>query len=244
MSSQKKTPPKFTTETPYKTWKNKVEMWQIVTSVEKKQQAIIIFLESLEGNPKAEKAVSELTATDLNTDGGMNLLFEKLDKVFQSETVDEAYRTYSAFISFQRKDQMDMSEYILEYEHLYQKMMQHDMKLPDAILTFKLLDGAQITDDERKLALTISNDLNFERMKSTLKRLFVSHFNKQDDLQIKQEEAFYNKKYNQSDRKNKSYSNIRKPNTKLNPTNKNGQISRCVVCDSKMHWANNCPHNT
>ena len=39
-----------------------------------------IFLESLEGNPKAEKAVSDVTATDLNTDQEMNLLFEKLDK--------------------------------------------------------------------------------------------------------------------------------------------------------------------
>ena len=46
-----------------------------------------------------------------------------------------------------------MSDYVLEYEHLYQKMINHDMKLPDAILTFKLLDGTQVTDDEQKLAL-------------------------------------------------------------------------------------------
>ena len=111
-------------------------MWQVVTSVEKNQQPIIIFLKSLEGNTKAEKAVSDLTPTDLNTDQGMNLLFEKLDKVFQSETIDEAYSTYSAFISFKRTDQMNMSDYILQYEHLYQKMIQNDMKLLDAIPTF------------------------------------------------------------------------------------------------------------
>ena len=175
MSSQKKTLPKFTTETPYKAWKNMVQIWQIEISVEKNQQAISIFLESLEGNPKAEKAVPDLTATDLNTDQGMNLLCEKLDKVLQSETIDKAYSTYSAFISFKRTDQMNMSYYILEYKHLYQKMIQQDMKLLDAILTFKLLDGAQVTDDERKLALTMSSNLNFERMKSALKCLFVSH---------------------------------------------------------------------
>ena len=54
-------------------------------------------------------------------------------------------------------------------------MIQHDMKLPDTIIFFKLLDGAQVTDDERKLALTMSSNLNFEGMKSALKRLFVSH---------------------------------------------------------------------
>ena len=128
---------KFTTEIPDKTWKNKVQMEQIVTSVEKNQQAII-FLESLEGNPKAEQAASGVTATDLKTDQGINLLFEKLDNVFQSETVGEAYSTYPAFISFKRTDQMNTIDYTLEHE---QKIIQHDMKLPDAILTFKLFDG-------------------------------------------------------------------------------------------------------
>ena len=28
----------------------------------------------------------------------------------------------------------------------------------------------------------------------------------------------------------------------INPLDRNGQISRCVVCDSKMHWAKDCPH--
>ena len=45
-------------------------------------------------------------------------------------------------------------------------MMKHDMELPDVVLTFKVLDGAKVTDDERKLTLTISNNLNFEQMKS------------------------------------------------------------------------------
>ena len=29
---------------------------------------------------------------------------------------------------------------------------------------------------------------------------------------------------------------------KHNPLNKHGQISRCVVCNSKMHWTDKCPH--
>ena len=28
----------------------------------------------------------------------------------------------------------------------------------------------------------------------------------------------------------------------MNPLDRNGQISKCVVCDSKMHWAKDCPH--
>ena len=40
---------------------------------QKEKQVIIICLEQLEGNPKAEKTVSDLTAVELNKDNGMNL---------------------------------------------------------------------------------------------------------------------------------------------------------------------------
>ena len=34
------------------------------------------------------------------------------------------------------------------------------------------------------------------------------------------------------------------PKKKLNPMDKQGKITRCVICDSKMHWAKNGPHKT
>ena len=55
MSLKKKKPPRFNQDISYKSWKNKIEMWQLVTSIEKKEQGIIVLLESLEGNSKAEK---------------------------------------------------------------------------------------------------------------------------------------------------------------------------------------------
>ena len=74
---------------------------------------------SLDCNAKAEKAVSELTASELNTNNGMDILIRKLDNVFQSETIDEAYSTYSNFINYKRDDDKVISDYNREYEHLY-----------------------------------------------------------------------------------------------------------------------------
>ena len=51
---------------------------EIVTYIPEEEQATIVLLESLEGNGKAEKRVSELTTTDFNTDNGMTLLIQKL----------------------------------------------------------------------------------------------------------------------------------------------------------------------
>ena len=40
----KKTPPKFLVGISYKTWKNKIDTWKIVTDIRKEQQAIIVLL--------------------------------------------------------------------------------------------------------------------------------------------------------------------------------------------------------
>ena len=54
----------------------------------KKEQAIIVWLESLDNNVKAEKAVDQLTVTELNVDNGMEALLNKLDSVFHREAID------------------------------------------------------------------------------------------------------------------------------------------------------------
>ena len=99
-------------------------------------------------------------------------------------------------------------------------MIQHQMKLPNKVLTFKLLDGVNITSEERKLALTLCSDLDFDKIKSALKRLFTtssSHSHSQGNIvAIKQEVAFFNEKY-------------KKSNDKTNPLDKNGKISRYVI---------------
>ena len=73
------------------------------------------------------------------------------------------------FLILTKRDSMNMTDYILEFEHLYRKMMEYNVKLHYVVLIFKLLDGAYMTDEERKLALTVCNDLNLDRTKSALK---------------------------------------------------------------------------
>ena len=62
MASKKQTSPVFAENMLYKIWKNKIDIRKLVTSVEAKEQGIFALLDSLDGNAKTEKAVSELTA--------------------------------------------------------------------------------------------------------------------------------------------------------------------------------------
>ena len=56
-------------------------MWQIITSVPKKEQGIVILLDSLEGNAKTEKAVADIRAEEINNDDGIKVVTDKLQSV-------------------------------------------------------------------------------------------------------------------------------------------------------------------
>ena len=92
---------------------------------------------------------------------------------------------------------MSMTDYVIELEHLYHRMTNHKMPLPNTVWTFKLLDGAKLSDHEIKLALTLGNNLEFETMKSALKWFFIkstaANESFYDTNNIKQKEAFYSK---------------------------------------------------
>ena len=40
-------------------------------------------------------------------------------------------------------------------------MTDFDMRLPDPVLTFKVFDDANLSNDNRKLALALGNDMKF-----------------------------------------------------------------------------------
>ena len=58
----------FTKTMLYKTWKNKLKMWQ----------PIVVLLDSLESDAKAEKAVADIRAEEINNDG-IKVITDELD---------------------------------------------------------------------------------------------------------------------------------------------------------------------
>ena len=183
MESRRLAPPVLDNNIPYRSWKNKLQMWTLVCGVEKKEQGIIVLLQSLCNNKKAEKTVSNLTATELRNDNGLNLLLTKLDRAFQSEDIDDAYNTYLKFSYMKSQSDTSMNNYVIEFENLYHSMENQNMKLPDKVLAFKLLDGASVSENQRQMCLTLANDLTFNSMKTALKGIFNDKVNNSNDLE-------------------------------------------------------------
>ena len=76
-----------------------------------------------------------------------------------------------------------MNDYIIEFENLNHLMENQNMKLPDKVLAFKLLDGTTISENQRQMCLTLANDLAFkvlcylQFLKNTkFVRIILNHF--------------------------------------------------------------------
>ena len=65
----------------YKTLQDKNDIWKIGTSIPKENRAIIVLLESLEGNAEAKKGASKLTAVNVNKENGMTVLIKQIKKL-------------------------------------------------------------------------------------------------------------------------------------------------------------------
>ena len=146
MSGRKLAPPIYSKNVNYKVWKNKLDMWKIVCVIPRKEQGIIVLLQSIGNNKKAKKAVSTLTVQNKET--GLNVLIEKLDNAFKNEIVEDTYSIYLKFTDLKKQPSMSMNDYIIEFENLNHEMNIHNMALPDTVLAFKMLEGAMLNDNQ------------------------------------------------------------------------------------------------
>ena len=244
MASTYKNPPKFDTDMPYERWKNELEVWQLVTELDKDKRALAVTL-TLTG--RAREAALEVPAKDLNKDGGMVTLLAALDKVFQKEKIDSTYEAYTQFDKFARAEGSSMSDYIIEYERLYKRCLKYEMKLPDAILAFKLLDGSGLDLRERQMAMTAcaasALTMTFDNMKSALNRIFADKPSETGSsaISVKPEMALFTSDSRRSRRPSEWSKKSDLPRG-TNPLNRFGKRTRCAVCQSVFHWAKDCPN--
>ena len=103
---------------------------EIVCSIPPKERGVIVLLQGIADNKKAEKTVSTLTVRDLNRETELDLLIEKLDNAFNTsndEIVEDTYSIYLKFTNLKKQLSMSMNEYILEFENLNHEMSMHNM---------------------------------------------------------------------------------------------------------------------
>ena len=124
----------LTDEKSFKDWKKELQFWQIATDVKPEKQGATVFL-SLKG--KSREAVLEMTAAEISTATGLDAIVAKLDTLWKEDENLEAFNAYERFEKFKRPSEMSVTEYIITFERLNNKLTATNTVLPEGISPLK-----------------------------------------------------------------------------------------------------------
>ena len=173
-----KTPPEFGERKPYSRWVDEVRAWEALTDLEVKKRGLALALSLPEehSNNIRDKVFSEVPIEDLNKEDGVKTLLRFMDNIFKKDELSEAYEVYADFDRYKRTEEISIEMYVMEFEKLYHRTKKFKMELPEAVLAFKLLEGANLNKTDKQLVLTgvdyAKPDTLFRQMTCSLKKFF------------------------------------------------------------------------
>lgn len=83
-----------------------------------------------------------------------------------------AYMSFKEFYSYKMAAGVNINEYLVRYEFLYQKLQKFGITLPKGVQAFFVLNAANVSEENEKLARTTCSSLTYATMKDTLKKVF------------------------------------------------------------------------
>ena len=148
-----------------------MELWALITELDKKKRGPVVVL-TLTGRKREIKALA-IKAENLNKDEGLKTLLDKLKFSFGQDKTDRIFEAYSKFESINRGTK-SMVEYLQEFERQNDELTSLGIKLPTEVLACKILYCAYLDVKKQQMALSATSKLEFEPVKTALKRIFGS----------------------------------------------------------------------
>ena len=170
----KVSPPSFTKEKPYESYRKELLAWRGITDVPAAKQGIVVLL-SLpeEANGIRARAVDELDLTKLQTATGFDKLLEYMDGCLMKDELEDNWVKFVEFILYKRQNE-SIDDYIANFDMKYNRIVKAGSSLPSEILAFVLLLNANISREENllvKTGLDYSDKANlYKQAKKSLKK--------------------------------------------------------------------------
>ena len=164
------------------------------------------------------------------------------------------YATFRQCYNAKRDKSQSVEKFIAEFELILVKMDEFEMKLPDSVAAFALLEACNLSGNDSKLVLSGIKDVSLDKMKESIIRVSGGQWSEGIQPAAVKEEAVFecnqtvysqNSKYKDSRPRRgagRNYVNRsgKFSNRKVNPLGRNGKPSKCFICGSIHHWARNC----
>ena len=173
----------------FERYKQELEAWKLITDVEKKKQGIAIALTLPDDHPSGirGKVFEEIKLTELDKATGLDCLIKFMSKYLGKDDITDQYQKFAEFEDY-RKTTESIPDYISNFHQRYIRLEKLHMKLPKAILAFKLLKSANLTTEERMLVLTGMDfdeaEKLYDQVKSSLQKFMGNHEVKRGDVQF------------------------------------------------------------
>ena len=119
MSSRLQTPV-FKKDKNYEVYRSQLQLWRECTDLAKEKQGIFINL-SLPDDDETkikERALDELSASELKKENGLDRLIEFFDKHLKKDDLEEEWAKYD-FDDFSREDGMNIEDFVSKFDSLY-----------------------------------------------------------------------------------------------------------------------------
>ena len=150
----------------FENYKQQILAWSEVTNICKTKQGIVIALSLPEDDPFQikEKVFNEITLDDLKKENGLEMFLQFMGAHLGKDEFTDCTQKIDNFENFQRADRQSLREYIELFDSKYKKLEKLQIKLPNEILAFKLLRGANLSDMQKMIVLTRVNYANKETL--------------------------------------------------------------------------------
>ena len=111
--SKDKNPPLLSASKSYDDWIKLINIWKDFTSLEKPKQALAIAL-SLED--KAQDVALQIPRDQLAQENGVELIIQRLDKIFKKDELSQKFNSLEAFESYRRPENTSIGDFITGFE--------------------------------------------------------------------------------------------------------------------------------
>ena len=119
---------------------------------------------------EAREAILKMDIEKLTEKSGVNNLMAELDKIYLKDESSQVYEAYETFEKFVRPSGMSISDYFIKFEQFYFKAKSFHMEILHGVLTYRLLNTANLTNDQKQLVKATVSNMDHQIMKDQLKR--------------------------------------------------------------------------
>ena len=171
LPSSMKAPPIFNENESYDEYIRDLEIWQLLKSATDEEEGVIIY-RTLTGRAKA--SCNDLTPAQIGSRDGLKLIRERLNKIFRPEENQRIFIALDEFEKCKRPGGMTMSNFILQFENLHNKVKMYKCTYPDGVLAYRLMKAANVSHEHEKLckATIETGKWTYEAVCDQLRKIF------------------------------------------------------------------------